>query len=155
VVETAAMAKAGRELLAGSELNFFDSIEDARRDLGRVDLVFSSGALQYCPQPLDFLKSLLAVRAPSLFITRTALAEGQIQRVGVQHSMLSWNGPGALPNGYQDREIAYPIVCESRSRIEGMLGEAYDIRFRIREDVAAFAIGDQKMDMHGYFCTLR
>lgn len=155
VVETTAMAKVAGEKLAGGGLKFFDDIQKAAEDLGHVDLVFTSGALQYTPDPLAFLSSLLAVGADHVFITRTALSDGVDQIVSVQNSWLSSNGPGALPDGFKNHEIRYPVTFASRSKALKMLEEAYTVRFSIDEDRAAYSVLEQSFNMYGYFCDLR
>src|SRR5262245_53127143 len=72
VVETEAMASAANPRLASGGLKFLSDIDDGVADLGEVDLVFTSGALQYTPDPLAFLEKLIAVKARHLFVTRTA-----------------------------------------------------------------------------------
>lgn len=155
VVETTAMAKAAGERLAGGGLKFFDDIQKAATDLGHVDLVFTSGALQYTPDPLAFLSSLLAVRADHVFITRTALNDGVDQVVSVQTSWLSSNGPGPLPHGFKNHEIRYPVTFASRPKALKMIEEAYTVRFSVDEDRAAYSVQGQSFNMYGYFCDLK
>ncbi|PZU54487.1 MAG: hypothetical protein DI561_05345 [Thauera sp.] len=155
VVETTAMAKAAGERLAGGGLKFFDDIRKAATDLGHVDLVFTSGALQYTSDPLAFLSSLLAVRADHMFITRTALHDGVDQVVSAQTSWLSSNGPGPLPHGFKNHEIRYPVTFASRPKALKMIEEAYTVRFAIDEDRAAYTVRGQSFNMYGYFCDLK
>lgn len=152
VVETAAMVnEASRTGTAA--LGFFDSIEKAREDLGQVDLVFTSGALHYCPDPLSFLKALLQVKARYIFITRTSFSDSRGQLATIQKSFLSTNGPGPLPLGFQDRAVFYPAVFVSRNDVEGLLATDYHIRFRSLEEKSAYRAGDSAIDMYGYFCV--
>jgi len=152
VVETTAMANEAQRI-ADKNLKFFDSITDAKNDLGLVDLVFTSGALHYCPEPLYFLKELIGVKAKYLYITRTGFTESREQIAHIQQSFLSTNGPGPLPSGFKDRAVYYPNVFVSRQQVEEMLSEHYHVRFTIIEDKAAYKVGDQEIDMFGYFCV--
>jgi len=152
VVETTAMANEAQRI-ANNNLKFFDSITEAEKDLGSVDLIFTSGALQYCPNPLAFLKQLTETNAKYLFITRTAFSETDNDIFSIQVSKLSSNGPGPLPTGYTDKKMTYPITCASKSAAESILREKYDIQFVILEDKAAYIVADKEIDMFGYFCV--
>jgi len=152
VVETTAMANEAKRI-ANNNLKFFDSIADATNDLGLVDLVFTSSALQYCPSPLTFLKQLTEVNAKYLFITRTPFTDADEDIFSSQVSHLSSNGPGPLPTGYTDRKMTYPITYVSKSKAEEILREKYHIQFRIVEDKAAYRVGSKEIDIFGYFCV--
>jgi putative methyltransferase (TIGR04325 family) len=151
VVETTAMANEAKRI-ANNNLKFFDNIADATKDLGLVDLVFTSGALQCCPQPLFFLKELINVKAKYLFITRTSFTDSSEQVANIQKSYLSTNGPGPLPAGFKDKAVYYPNVFVCKQQIEEMLSEHYHIQFKIIEDKAAYRVGNKEIDMYGYFC---
>lgn len=154
VVETGAMAKAAARL-AGDGLKFFDDMDEAAADLGDVDLVFTSGALQYTPDPLASLRDLISVNAKHLFITRTAFSESDDTLITVQTSMLSSNGPGPLPAGFKDHKIFYPISFASKAKAERLLGDSYEIRFALEEDLNAYSALGQSFRMYGYFCDLK
>lgn len=154
VVETTAMAKAARGL-EEQGLKFFDSIEEAARDLGSVDLVLASSSLQYCPDPELFLQRLIDVGASHLFITRTPFSESLENVISVQRSRLSANGPGPLPADLTDVEISYPITYLSSAKVEQALSSKYELRFKVEEERGAFRAGSQSFNMWGYFCVLR
>lgn len=155
VVETADMVKEARKSLILRGLGFFDDLGEAREDLGRVDLVFTSCAVHYCPEPAEILKSLVAIGADSLFITRTPFSDRPGRVIGVQHSKISLNGPGPMPSGMVDRRVSYPVVFESRRMVEDLIRTSYDIRFHVKEDGGAFTAGNEIMGLHGYFCDSR
>jgi putative methyltransferase (TIGR04325 family) len=155
VVETEATAAAAEAKLAGGGLKFFTDIHKAAADLGEIDLAFTSSALPYTPDPLAFLAKLISVRARHLFITRTALNDGDDAVISVQSSMLSENGPGPLPAGFQDREIRYPVTFASKRKAEQLICEAYDIRFRVDEDKNAHSVQGNPFHLYGYFCDLK
>jgi putative methyltransferase (TIGR04325 family) len=152
VVETPAMVKDAKRL-ADAHLNFFDSIASAKSNLGFVDLVFTSSALQYCPNPLEFLRELTQVGAKYLFITRTPFNASETSITSIQVSRLSENGPGPLPPGFDDRRVSYPITFASKQEAEKILNEKYEIRFSIKEDKRTFRAGSNTFDMYGYFCS--
>jgi putative methyltransferase (TIGR04325 family) len=155
VVETEAMVKAAGERPIEDGLSFFNDMDKAAADLGRIDLIFTSGTLQSTPDPLVFLKKLVSLRAKHLFITRTAFNDGDETITTVQSSNLSSNGPGALPAGFTDREVRYPLTFAIKQKAEAILTEAYDIRFFIDEDKNVYLIQGRPFHMYGYFCDLK
>jgi putative methyltransferase (TIGR04325 family) len=154
VVETTAMAEAAQSIQTDG-LTFTDDLETAVRHLGQVDLVFTSGALQYCPDPLSALQQLIDVGARYLYITRTELTERARAMYTVQRSRLSSNGPGPMPSGTDDKPISYPITYASRQAFEAVLTKAYNIRFAIDEEGDNYRVGDKSIRMRGYFCELK
>jgi putative methyltransferase (TIGR04325 family) len=154
VVETPAMAEEAQRL-ADANLHFFRNIEDAAADLRRVDLVFTSSALQYCPDPFSTLRALLDIGAKDIFLTRMALSSSKNSFISTQASKLSDNGPGPLPTGSADRTIRYPITFTSKHAIEQLLMEKYVVNFSITEERRSFRAGKHVFDTYGYFCSLR
>jgi putative methyltransferase (TIGR04325 family) len=154
VVETSIMVKEAQRI-ADSDLRFYDNINDAKKNLGSVDLVFTSSALQYCPNPVGCLRELTEVGATNIFITRTPFNQADNSLVSIQVSKLSENGPGALPVGFDDRNVSYPITFASRHEVEKVLRERYEIRFSINEDRGTFVAGKNTVDMYGYFGARR
>lgn len=152
VVETSAMAHHAQRLADG-KLNFFADISSAKDSIDHLDLVFTSGALQYCPNPLSFLQKLVDLNAPYLFITRTPFLENDKTIITTQSSRLSSNGPGPLPRKYTDREVTYPLTYVSKKIVEEILTEKYDIRFRIDESDGGFGFHNEPISMIGYFCV--
>jgi len=151
VVETTAMANEAQRIV-NNNLKFFDNITDATKDLGLVDLVFTSGTLHCCPEPLFFLQELINVKAKYLFITRTSFTDSSEQIANIQKSYLSTNGPGPLPAGFEDKAVYYPNVFVPKQQVEEMLSEHYHIQFKIIEDKAAYRVGNKEINMYGYFC---
>jgi putative methyltransferase (TIGR04325 family) len=154
VVETAAMVRAAGPMCDGS-LGFFDDIDAARGHLGGIDLVFTSGALHCCPEPLAFLERLVALKAPRLMITRTAFRDRPGTLYSVQQSRLSTNGPGPLPAQVADRVVHYPNVVVPHEEVERVLRTNYVIRARLDEEAEAFRIGGEPIGLIGYICALR
>jgi putative methyltransferase (TIGR04325 family) len=155
VVETSVMAKEAQLLTDRGNLEFFDNIDDAKNNLGTVDLVFTSGALQYCPDPLKYLRELTNVGATNIFITRTPFNDSENSLISIQVSKLRENGPGPLPVEFEDRNVSYPITFASKHMVERILSEKYAIRFSVNEDKGTFSAKKTKVDMYGYFCVLK
>jgi putative methyltransferase (TIGR04325 family) len=154
VVETPAMVTLAHDRLSNNELHFFDSIQHATQDNKDFDLLFSSGSLQYCPDPKWTLTEMLGVGAKHLFITRTPFSEEEAY-IAIQQSRLKDNGPGPFPPGFDDCEISYPITFILKRETEEILKSKYTIRFSINEEGGYFSVDNKVVDSQfGYFCDL-
>lgn len=151
VVETSEMAEQAK-IHSVEDLNFFDQIDQAKKHLESVDLVFSSGTLHCCPNPLSSLQEILDVNAEYVFITRTALSRREQAVTRIQKSRLSENGPGPLMENIKDVPVAYPVVFAPIESFERKLSESYDIQFLINEGIA-YRFGNEIVEMFSYFCT--
>ena len=154
VVETSALVRSAKKINQ-KELKFFNSITDAKNDLGTIDLVFTSSALHYCPDPKYFLEELVKLNAQHLFITRTCFTDTLEQRVIIQKSLLSENGPGPLPPGVVEKQLYYPNVFYSRFHVERIIQSNYEIILRINEDKSIFKLDDISINMYGYYAKLK
>ena len=154
VVETPLMVQ-GATTLETDCLHFRSEIAAAQELLGDVDVVFSSGALQYTSDPLHYLQKLIDVDAQYLFITRTVLNEGDKRMTFMQDARLSANGPGPLPKGFKDKTVSFPIVVERKNEVERLLKEKYEIRFEIWEERAVHDFQGIPVNQYGYFCQRR
>ena len=152
IVETKTMVDFGKDY-SNSELNFFDDLDSARTTLNDINLVFTSSALQYCPDPLEVLEKLVNLDSPFLFITRTPFLDGEGKIITSQASRLSDNGPGPLPDNYMDRLVTYPITYVSKISVEKIIRRKYEIRFRIDEGKSNFSFNDEAISLMGYFCV--
>jgi putative methyltransferase (TIGR04325 family) len=126
VVETPAMARRASEL-ATDRLRFFSSIADAAAWLGNVDLMHSSGALQFAPDPAKTLADLVGLGAKRMQWWRLVLSGGELVSE-IQTSFLTDNGPG--PGGAaQEKRVEYP-----RTRFpEKAFLAAHQSRYRLVE----------------------
>jgi putative methyltransferase (TIGR04325 family) len=154
VVETSTMCREA-EIISSKELKFFDSIDKAKSDLGDVDLIFSSSALQYTPKPLLFLDELLNCSAKYLYITRTAFSSYKDDIYSVQTSMLGANGPGPLPLGYSDRLINYPITYIHLEKFLEKIKKKYKILFLVKEESPTLFFNEFPLnEYYGIWCEL-
>jgi putative methyltransferase (TIGR04325 family) len=153
VVETPAMVKKAKSLEDGS-LVFFDEIAKAISYLEDVDIVFTSGALQCCADPIGFLSILLKVQAKRVFITRTAFNHENERLIIRQRSRLSEHGPGLLPERFTDRDVFCPNVFEPLSAIENIIAlNGYQIRYRVFEG-PSYNGKNGPIHMFGYLAEL-
>lgn len=111
VVETPAMAAAGRRLLQDDRLTFYDDLDTAVSQLENPDLLMAQGVLQYMRDPLQTLEALLELGFAYVYITRTVVGDG-IERpiITKQVANLSEHGPGAVPKGFTDRKTSQPLT---------------------------------------------
>jgi putative methyltransferase (TIGR04325 family) len=142
VVENPAFVKAGRELET-EQLRFFSSIGEAAAWLGSVDLCYSSGAIQYTPDPEEVVRQLRGTNPKVVAFLRCAISEGE-RIVTVQSSPLSRNGPGALPSGTRDRTVRYPRTFSTRGSVVGAFGD-YRLIAHQRDGLEQFTIGGQQL----------
>lgn len=112
VVETPAMVRQASQL-ATDNLRFFDTISAAAAWLGAVDLVHSSGALQYTPAPLDVVHELAGIGAARINWKRLFLSEEPISER--QRSMLIENGPSFR---FSTKAVVYERKSLSRLEFE-------------------------------------
>lgn len=155
VVETSSLARAARALEDG-QVSFHASIDQAVADWGAPpDLTFASGVLQCVPDPLGFTQALVDVAAPVMFITRTNFSTDGTTRSIIQYSTLSINGPGPLPPGFQDAELAFPATFVPTEAVEQVITPRYDIRARFAEDPCAYTVDGRCIPMVGYVCRLK
>ena len=154
VVETPALAQAALELEDG-QVSFHPSIEEAVSTWDSPpDLTFASGVLQCVPDPIHFTRMLVDVSAPVLFITRTNVSTDETTRSIIQYSTLGINGPGPLPPGFTDAELAFPATFVPASEIEKVLESRYAIVARLAEDPCAYTVNGRCIPMVGYVCRL-
>jgi putative methyltransferase (TIGR04325 family) len=154
IIETSKMAAMAKGLEDG-QLKFFDSLRRAKEAFEKIDLVFSSGALQYVPDPYATLGELTQCGATALFLTRIGLTRHPSELITIQTSLLSENGPGALPEGMPDGTVKSPITFVRKDKVEDIINENYSLDTRFDEDKQAYIAGNIGIDMYGYFATLR
>ena len=153
VVETPSMAQEAERQLASSRLRFASSLDEAKTILGEVNLIFSSGTLHCTDDPLKYLAKLLSLEAKKIFLTRTSFSEDHKRMIFLQKSRLSHNGPGALPQGFQDADIFYPNVFVPISEVKDLiLRSGYTIRLEINEDSDVYKFGENTFSMYGFLC---
>ena len=153
VVETGKMVSKASSL-QDQQLQFFDSVQKAKSGFDHINLVFSSYALQYVPQPYELLEQLVECKADNLFITRIGLSTLSKELISIQKSNLSDNGPGPMPNGLQDGAIEYPVTFSRKDKFEEILRRNYSIDTILNEEKGAGMAARNSVNMYGYFCSI-
>ena len=126
VVETPAMVRKASDI-ATDRLRFFTSIIEAAAWLGPIDLMHSSGALQFAPDPNATVTELCELGAKRMHWRRLALSKDTMVRE-MQSSFLTDNGPGAIDR-VQEKRVEY-----ERTRMpERVFLDAHAVRYRLVE----------------------
>lgn len=146
VVETPAMV-AKAKILETDELRFSTELEPA-------ELIYTSGALQCVDRPFDYLEKLLNLGAKTIVFNRLGLSKGE-DVFTIHRSKLSWNGPGPMPPGIEDRWVTYPFIFPSKARFMSMVQERYDIVFTFADDSGIFPVRRARIEGGGMLARLR
>lgn len=123
VVETPEMSKAAKGLFVSPGLMFFESIEQAKESLGRVDVVHVSSALQYSDNPRLTLAALLDTDPEIVVFEKTVVTNKTTQKFR-QYSFLQDNLTGNLSG---DKlllgAVRYWLTAENLDEILGVLDQ--------------------------------
>ena len=149
VIETPAMVREAR-LLENEELKFFDSLDEAIRQLGGIDVLFSSCTLHYVPNPYETLRRLVGCGAKQLVLARLSVTTGPRERFVAQESALSKNGPGPLPAGFEDAKCKYPFTLLVRPKVEAIVTEHYRLTMEMPDASGAFPLDNEPIEGIGY-----
>jgi len=135
VVETPAMAAAGRKLFQDDRIKFFDHLGVAVSELENPDLSIAQGVLQYTSNPTQMLDNLLSLGFKYVYITRTVVSDGTEQPIVTkQITNLSDHGPGTLfPEGLTNRRTSQPLIIVPFKSILSRVSVGYDVVFSFKE----------------------
>ena len=92
------------------------------------------------------------LNADVIFITRTALTDNSSTLKVIQKSRLKDNGPGSLPDDFQDSEIQYPLTVVNKELFIKTLSKKYMIICEIEEDRDVHEINGQSVNQYGFLC---
>ena len=128
VVEQSSFVEAGKREFEDDTLRFFSSLEEAITEL-RPDVVLLSGVVQYLPEPMQLLDSLLIQPVEFLLFDRTPFIAGDSDRLTVQRVPRHINA------------ASYPAWFFSRARFYSKLESAFtlieDFPSKDRANIAA------------------
>jgi putative methyltransferase (TIGR04325 family) len=131
IVETPRMAEKAMAFET-DELHFVTSLLEAKEKLRSVDLLHSSGTLQYTPDPKTTVREFIMCHPNYIFLNRLALSATDAF-ITIQESLLSANGPGPLPHLMGDKLCCYPITYFPKHQLEKILTQNYRIRFNFAD----------------------
>jgi len=151
VLETPSMV-AEAEAISNQELSFFSEYSPAVSFLESIDVALASSVFQYLDNPIKQLMKFTDLNADVVFITRTALTDDNSTLKVMQKSRLKDNGPGSLPENFQDSEIQYPLTVVSKDLFIKTLSEKYIIISEIEEDRDVHKIDGHSVNQYGFLC---
>jgi putative methyltransferase (TIGR04325 family) len=128
VVETSEMTTVANHLYSQPGLSFFDSIEQAKTWLGKVDALHVSSALQYTDSPLETLRALLNTNPRIVVFEKLVVSTASAQRF-LQYSFLRDNlGGRSVGVARQSGSVRYWLFAESEAALfEALGGASYEI----------------------------
>ena len=132
IVETPAMAAAGRSLTTDTSLAFHSDAASAVQELETRDLAIAQGALQYAGNPLRLLTSLFEFEMSHVYITRTAVTNMDTPIFTRQVTRISEHGPGKMPDA-PNVDSSQPMTLVSAPALFGAIPSHYEIVFRFDE----------------------
>jgi putative methyltransferase (TIGR04325 family) len=142
IVETRVMAEQAREVSEG-EFEVYDEVAPTVASLGGVDLVLTSGAIQYTPDPLATLDALIGIGAPYFMLARFPFW-GQRMMVAIDKQFLSKQaGGGPMPPGIFDRAVNCPITFVQFADVRSKFEQAYDRVMMLLTPSANYQFGAQ------------
>ena len=146
VVETEAMVRQANLHFHTDNLKFCTSIEEGIAVLGGrdcIDIVHTSGTIQYVPYPEKMLDNILGICAPVVLIARFPLYGGS-RCVGVQTSLFSDNGPGPMPEGIANKQFIYPVTFINTGDLAQRVLSSYQIIGQFLSPSANYTVGPQQ-----------
>jgi hypothetical protein len=139
-----------KELIAGRIMKVMKDQEG--NETGELH---TSGALQYVRDPRRCLSTLVSSGARRMLFNRLGLTKGPRDVIGVQESWLSWNGPGDLPRGFQDRKVRYPFTFMPESTFYDVVRKNYDVVMSFDDPSGIFPVNDEPIIGLGLLARLR
>jgi putative methyltransferase (TIGR04325 family) len=153
VVETEQMVKSAKNRgLNNNELEFISSIDEVKTP---IDLIYTSCALHYVPDPYECINLLIQKRAGHILFNRMMFNENDKDFVTIQKSFLSANGPGKLPEGYSDRILSYPHTTLSFKKFNNLIiSNGYKMEWIFDELSGSYQIKNEKITGKGVMYVL-
>ena len=132
IVETPAMAAAGKSLSNDPNISFHSSLASAAQELESRDLAIAQGVLQYASDPLQTLKDLFGLEISYVYVTRTAVTNGETPIYTKQETELAAHGPGVLPNA-ANGSSSQPLTLVSYNALASAIPSDYELIFKFDE----------------------
>lgn len=130
IVETPALCKASKTL-ENNELHFYENFGDALGRSPDIDLILSSGAIQYFRDPRDILSRIIKANAKYIILSRLSLSQDGSDIITVQRSQYSHNGLEKLPRGFKDNIVEYPHTNMSEKDFNTIISNGYKIKLML------------------------
>jgi len=132
IVENKTMVRLCIKKIKYKNLSFFDSLNKIKK----IDIFFSSCAINYTKNPLEIIKSIIKLKTKYLYFTRTPLTENQSLEFK-QFSLLSDNGPCKI-NNEKEMLIVYKNKIINQQKFEEMFKNKFFIIAKYVDEKKAF-----------------
>jgi putative methyltransferase (TIGR04325 family) len=113
VVEQSNFVAAGKKDIAGSQLDFFDTLEQAQLQRGAHNVLLLSSVLPYLENPYEFLAKAAALKIPYIIVENTYFNPKPANRITIQQ----------VPPFYY--EASYPAWFLHYEEVVEVLGKYY------------------------------
>jgi putative methyltransferase (TIGR04325 family) len=137
IVETKAMAEAGRRGFECARLRFFSDLEEAARSLERHDLFAAQGSLQYLFDPLAPLRRADALGFAHVYLGRTAVIDEPSPLFTRQEMPLADHGPGRLERRGIERITTQPVTLIPARELLAAVEGSYRVVFTFEDEEPA------------------
>ena len=110
ILEVESKVELGKKHFENDTLKFFSEAQCFWDSSGNKDVFLSIGSIQYMPEPIEFIKSLLQQKFKYLVFDRTILSTN-ISEIVISHqrSLLKENSPVMYANE-NNEQIVYPVI---------------------------------------------
>jgi len=134
IVETDEMVQANK-LNTDNILEFVSEISSISKNT-KVDLVFTSSALQYTDNPHKIVNDLSLLDPQIIFITKTAFSTDNESKIKTEYSKLSGNGPTVnISTERRSDLISYIAYSMPKFMLYSTLSLNYKLIYEINEGV--------------------
>jgi putative methyltransferase (TIGR04325 family) len=127
VVETPEMVKNMR-VFTTNELSFSERLCQVIQNTPQIDILYTSGTLQYTSNLYDYIERMVNSNADFLVFNRLSLTINTDDVITIQRSLLSWHGARVVTDvKFVDKEVRYPHTNISIKKFEEMIQKKYAI----------------------------
>lgn len=154
VVETPAMVNKAK-VLENQEISFHNSLVYAFHLLEKVDIFHTSATIQALDNPREYLKKMVSIPADYAFFNRIGVHKGKNDIYTVHKSKLSWNGPGDLPKGFQDKWVKYPYSFISEEFFLNTIEKKYQILAKFEDKSGIYPVFGYPIEGYALLCKLK
>ncbi len=142
IVETQRMLEHAALISAG-EFETHNTIACAVESLGGADLVLTSGAVQYTPDPMSTFDALIAIGASYFMLARFPFSRETMFTIEQAPLSEHMQGFAPMPPGMIDKSVKCPITFVKYSDVRSKFDHAYDRLLSLPAPSADYQVRDQ------------
>ena len=146
VVETPIMARRAGELKNG-ELSFSDDLIKVSKQIGKIDLLHTSGTLQCVDDPIHYLKQIIATDASYLLFNRMSFTL-QNAPITILHESFLWeHGIGKFSdNTAYQKILKYPYSYIPQQNFDEVMASShYQLLLEFKDESGSSYINDAEI----------